>query len=388
MKFFYLLFLAILSIFSNLAHARGTSTIADVLKKALPSENLKGYTFSNGDILFYSGGVGSVYESTRGYQEPYKESWEVLGMPGYSAEALTPEQILEIQNGHGYASIIPGGGTNIEVSNTGFNHFGAKVVVPRIAGLINAGANLDAAKISSVVITIDRLIKRKLKDEEYFEYINSLPEHKAVKKIFKNKKLILTTNDYLITGLTTTICHGSAFDVGFKVELAGLEIASGAESAVRAAFGNKDEGEELKTMGDMVAEMHKHVDEKAKSDPGLNPDAVASAHKSLDSYLSKVGSLTPCGSGPGLGIKFQHMSEKCFSVITNDPVVIGRKIVAQRDNGPNFNSSTGRSEPEGTIDSDMQERRGEHWAAANGDETVVPFDWVVVENKETEEESN
>lgn len=378
-------FLCLIFLFStNLAIAR-SRTLADALRDNIPSEYLKGFHFVDGNILFHSGAVGSVYKiKAVNPGDLLKENWIVFGNPGYTDEDLTDFQKKEIKNGYSYAEIILPVYKDIKVTDTELNNFGTKVVVPRIAGLIDAGANLDISKINTVDVTVDKLFKRKLKDQKYFEYIKQLPDGDQLKNLFLNGKLAVVTEDYLAVGFTTTVCNVSEFEAGLKVQLGGLELFSNAFSKVMAALGNTigsdvppvgNEGNMVPlsntTNTELLALVEKEIDLEAVNDP--NEMKINIAHKMAFAHLGRLNPSSNAFEGPGFGIKFKHLSDKCFAVSTDDPVIVARKIVAQRKEAFRGTFVDPLSELE--IDEDMQNRRSEHW----GNEYGSPrFDWVIL----------
>ncbi len=347
---FFLLVTALIC--TNLANA---GAIGDFLKKELGKE-AKDFNFVDGNISFHTGAIGSVYNITAlNPQNVLMENFELYNVPPYRAEALSDKQLKDLENGFGqdYLTVVPPIWENIAFSDAELNRFALKIVVPKIAGMIDVSGGLDVSKWDTQMITIKKIVRRKLYKNggAYFKYIKGLdPEDEVRRRYLNNKRFAFVSEDILVTGFNATICHGADVDVELKAELGGLQIASQAFDRVMAVLGNKPETETLPSgegntgnansnsapiSPDACLELFNK--EIAGVEAGANGSDISTvvnartincARRMGPAYCKKYNESGL--AGPGLGVRFGHFGERCLSATANAPFVVARKITVQR----------------------------------------------------------
>jgi hypothetical protein len=345
---FFLLVTALIC--TNLANA---GALGEFLKKELGDE-AKGFDFVDSNISFHTGAVGSVYNiSALNPQGVFMENFELFNMPPYKAETLSEEQLKDLENGFGqdYLTTVPPIWENISFSDAELNRFASKVVVPKIAGMIDASFVAEFSKWGTQTVAIDKIVRRKLyrNGSTYFKYIKGLdPEDEVRIRYMKDKRFAFVSEDILVTGFTATICHGADVDVGLKVELGGLEIAGQAFDRVMALLrnnpgtppsGGSNTGNSSSTSGTVSLEtcldlFNKEIANIETADTGseasavTNPRTINCARRMGPAYCKKY-SESGLG-GPGIGVQFGHFGEKCIVASAKAPFVVARKITVQR----------------------------------------------------------
>lgn len=139
------------------------------------------------------------------------------GLTGYSSS----DNIWRTVNGFAY---LGSDGISIKVNENIESVLTLEMLLPKLLNILNLNADLKNANAKSLKLTIDSGYKRFLNHSKFMNFIRE-SNASEIQKAFNQKKLLVATGDFIITGFSLTIS---------KSDTLGASIIAKLDSTIKA----------------------------------------------------------------------------------------------------------------------------------------------------------